>query len=208
MENPSKSEVELREATGLEPSDGEGRYEWLTRLARAVNSKLPDDKWELLSDESQIWVNGVIEVFKAKGKVIKDFDGTEVKPGGELRDGPADSNSQNEEGTTMASKNATTKKPAAKKPAAEKKAKARTNGVGHEDKRVGQVLALLIRKPDLSLSGLVEASTAKSIEGSPAMFRMIRRGFRQTVRALSAAGKLKEELALGTEAAAEEAGAE
>lgn len=205
----SKEELELCAATGLEPTDSESRYEWLTRLARGVN-KLPDDKWEVLSDASQIWVNSVIEVFKAKGKAIKDFDGTEVKPGGELRDGPADSNSQNEEGTTTMASKTTTKKPAAaKKPAGEKKAKApRTNGVGHEDKRVGQVLALLIKKPDLSLSGLVEASTAKSIEGSPAMFRMIRRGFRQTVRALSAAGKLKEEIALGTEAAAEEAGAE
>jgi hypothetical protein len=91
--------------------------------------------------------------------------------------------------TTATTKKAKTKK-TPKVAKAGTKAATKKESVSREDPRVGILLTTLIRNPAATHDDLVGALKAKGESMSASAVRLVRRGFVQTLRALTAANMI------------------
>lgn len=171
----SQIEKTLRDATGVKKKSSESEQDYYSRLIQAVQA-LPDDDWEAVGRECQLWVNEGARAFNAD----EDIPGF-----------PDDESEEEEEPEPKAKKKGKKKaKPTAEEEPKKKKAKSNgpvKTGGGIKDR----IKRLLLDDPTMNTEELMQELTKGGAE-APSKFTVsgIRAEFRHSLKLLKAEGHL------------------
>lgn len=170
-------EKALQKATGVKCPAGIARKDYLRKLVEAAADQLPDDAWNALSPEAQLWVNTAATAYKANEE-IADFPPDEpaaaAAPAKAPRAAPV-----RKAAAAAAQEEAAPQAPAPAAPAR----KPASSGV--------LIKQFMLVDPNISVKDLKDKLTELGANPSDLTITTVRSDFRQTLKFLKEAGKLR-----------------